>query len=70
LNNSENFTFQYFLDLGIMDYNEFCIDIGDRADKEYRIEKILDDMDIRWDSIVFHFREHKNSYVITGYDEI
>jgi dynein heavy chain len=35
---TEDFTFTKLLDMGLMDNLETCIEIGERASKEYHIE--------------------------------
>jgi dynein heavy chain len=34
----ENFTFQNCIDMGLPKHTEICVDVGDRAGKEYNIE--------------------------------
>ncbi len=40
-NNISNFNFQLILDKGLLSHKNLCIDIGDKASKEYNIEKTL-----------------------------
>ena len=53
-----------------MEHVEFIVDIGDRAGKEYSIEVKLNEMLGRWEEICFKFKPYKNTFIITGYDDI
>ena len=68
----EYFCFQKCLDLGLMKSLDICIEIGERAFKEYGIENGLKKMYAEWDNIVFTTQEYKatKTFVIKGYDEI
>ena len=68
----EFFTFQKCLDLGLMKNLEACVEVGERAYKEFGIENGLRKMYAEWENILFTTQEYKNTktYVIKGYDEI
>ena len=44
----EGFTFQKALDMGLMTHVDICVDIGERASKEYNIEQGLNSMKAMW----------------------
>jgi len=41
---TEDFTFTKILDMGLLNNVEKCIEVGEKASKEYNIEKQLRDM--------------------------
>ena len=68
--NVEGFNFQKVLDMGLMDHADKCIEVGERAEKEYQIETMLDEMQSQWETINFQILEFKTSHIIRGYDDI
>lgn len=49
----DNFTFEKILDMGLMKNIDFCVEVGERAAKEYQIETMLDEMEAKWEDINF-----------------
>jgi len=52
-------------------YSEECVDIGDKAGKEYNIETSLAKMKRDWEIIEFLMLAFKNTgtYSVTGFDD-
>ena len=54
-----------------MDHLEICMEIGEKAAKEYHIECSLAEMKKAWDDIKFDLKDYKNfTSIIRGFDEI
>lgn len=66
----EGFNFSVVLDLGLLEHVEACVEIGERAFKEYNIQLGLEEMKRVWEDIVFTIIGYKTSFIIRGYDEI
>ena len=67
----EGFNFEKVLELGLLNHVETCVEIGERAAKEYSIETQLKDMYEQWETVEFKLAEHKaKTFIIKGYDEI
>ena len=68
----EGFTFQTVLDLGLLAHTDKCVEIGERAAKEFAIETQLKKMLEEWKTVEFNITEYKNTktFIIKGYDEI
>lgn len=49
---------------------DVCVDIGERASKEYNIEQGLNSMKAMWETINFTLLPYKNTFLIKNYDEI
>lgn len=47
------FTFTNALDMGLMKHVEVCVEVGEKAAKEYMIETMLDTMERMWETINF-----------------
>ena len=45
---TEGFTFSKVLDMGLMKHSDVCVEVGERASKEYNIEVGLDEMESIW----------------------
>jgi dynein heavy chain len=56
--------------MGLMKNLETCIEIGEKASKEFVIETNLNAMMDRWDDIAFSFSPFKTSFIIKGFDEV
>jgi dynein heavy chain len=67
----ENFTLQSIVDRGMIKYVDACDDIGEKANKEYNIEKSLAKMKTEWQGQNFLTPEFKNTrtYIISGFDD-
>lgn len=48
---NEEFTFSKALDMGMLKYLDICVDVGEKASKEYVIETNLNAMMEKWDEI-------------------
>lgn len=66
------FNFAWVLEHGFLADTTVCQEIGERASREYRIKKNLDEMIARWDTLNFKTIPYKNpAYsVIQGFDEV
>jgi dynein heavy chain len=63
--------FMKLIDLGLMEHLDACMEIGERAYKEYTIETMLKGMKKQWEDINFDLMPYKGiSFIIRGYDEI
>lgn len=67
---TEGFTFNRVLEMGLMKHSEVCVDIGERAAKEYNIEMGLEEMEKIWQGINFVLMPYKSTFLIKNYDEI
>lgn len=65
---TEDFTFQKVIDMGLIEHNEICVEVGERASKEYNIEMSLNEMEEIWKNINFSLIPYKNTYLIKNYD--
>ena len=65
-----SFTFQTCLDLKLMDHVNFCVEVGEKASKEFQIETMLNEMTTIWQDINFQLVPFKNTFVIKNYDDI
>lgn len=65
-----SFTFQTCLDLKLMDHVNFCVEVGEKAAKEFQIETMLNEMTTIWQDINFELVPFKNTFVIKNYDDI
>ena len=66
------FNFEWILDHGFMADTALCQEVGERASREYRIKKSLDEMIARWSSLNFKTVKYKNTAysLIQGFDEV
>lgn len=54
-----------------MNHVDPCIEIGEKAAKEYNIETMLKEMWGIWDGINFDLAPYKgNTFIVRGYDDI
>lgn len=67
----ENFTLQSVVDRGMVKFAQECDDVGEKANKEYNIEKSLAKMKKEWQGQDFLTPEFKNTrtYIIAGFDD-
>ena len=56
--------------MGLMDYLQPCMEIGERASKEYNIECMLMEMKNVWAEMKFTTLSFKGSHILKGLDEI
>lgn len=66
----DNLTFDQLIKLGLLEHTSLCIEIGEKANKEFAIQKALEQMKMEWETIDFDMRAFKNtgSFVITSFD--
>ncbi|CAD8156782.1 unnamed protein product [Paramecium pentaurelia] len=65
------FTFTKVLEMGLMQNVDICVEVGEKAQKEYMIETMLDQMETMWEGINFQMLPYKSiTFIIRGYDEI
>lgn len=62
------FTFNKALEMGLMKHLDVCIEVGEKASKEFVIETNLNAMMDRWDDISFSFAPFKTSHIVKGFD--
>jgi len=67
----EEFSLQKLIDMGMVKHNQVCEDVGERAGKEYHIEKSLKKMKEDWEPQLFRCPDFKKSgtQTISGFDE-
>ncbi len=53
-----------------MSHIETIVDVGEKAEKEFNIENMLNGMFKIWEKINFDIIEYKTSYIIRGVVEI
>jgi dynein heavy chain len=67
------FNFEWVLNHGFLADTVLCQEVGERASREYRIKKNLDEMISRWQDLEFKTVPYKNSnsmFLIQGFDEV
>jgi dynein heavy chain len=67
------FNFEWVLNHGFLADTNTCQEVGERASREYRIKKNLDEMILRWNDLEFKTIPYKNSntmFLIQGFDEV
>ncbi len=67
---TEGFTFAKVLEMGLMKNSDVCVEIGERAAKEYNIEMGLNEMETIWKGINFTLMPYKSTFLIKNYDDI
>ena len=67
----EGFTFNQCLEMELHKYTEECVDIGEKAGKEYNIEMSLLKMKRDWENVEFLLHTFKNTgtYSVAGFDD-
>jgi dynein heavy chain len=67
----EGFTLQSCIDKGLLAHTELCEDTGEKAYKEFNIEKSLKKMKEEWMPLKFHLPQFKQTgtYIISGFDD-
>jgi dynein heavy chain len=68
---TEGFTLQTCIDKGLLAHTELCEDTGEKAYKEYNIEKSLKKMKDEWGPLKFHLPQFKQTgtFIISGFDD-
>lgn len=57
--------------MGLLDHSELCCEIGERAEKEFNIENMLNEMFGIWEKINFELPPYKETtHIIRGCDKI
>lgn len=69
---TEDFTLTKVLDLGLQHHTLACVEIGERAGKEYTIEVNLDKMEAAWEFLNFKVLEYKKTetFILGSFDDI
>ncbi|KAL0223335.1 hypothetical protein P9112_002725 [Eukaryota sp. TZLM1-RC] len=72
LNPDEEFTLTKFFELDIPKYAESIMKVTSKAQKEYAIERSLDQMESEWEGVTFFIKEHGSTgtYIMGGADNI
>ena len=72
INPEDGLTLQSLLDRNVMDYWEQIEEITVKAEKEFSLEKNIEQMKDEWDTIEFECMEYKETgtYVIKGTDDV
>ena len=67
----EDFTLQKLIDLGMAPHVALCEEVGEKAQKEFHIEKSLIKMKSEWQGMKFLLPRFKNTstYTISGFDD-
>ena len=69
--NPNKVTLDYFLQKGMFEKREEVQEIAERAFKEYKIQELLEEMKLRWESIRFEIDAYKdNMSLMKGFDKI
>ena len=55
-----DFNFSKVLDLGLMKHIDVCVEIGEKAAKEFQIETMLNEMISQWSDMNFNLLLYKN----------
>jgi dynein heavy chain len=59
--------------MGLHEHEEICVEVGERAAKEFAIENSLNRMESEWEDVDFVVLPAKNSpdtYILGGFDKI
>ena len=57
--------------MGLLEHKELCCEIGERAEKEFNIENMLNSMFAIWEGINFELPSYKDTtHIIKGADKI
>lgn len=71
---TDDYTFTKILDMGLMDIVAKCQEVGDRAYKEFLIEKELNAMKKQWEDVNLTLKDYvkgsTKTFIITGWDDI
>ena len=62
----EGFTLEKVIKMGLKEHEDYCEEIGDRAYKEFQIEKKLNEMQNAWDDINFEVLPKFETYIVGG----
>ena len=67
----EGFTFHDCLDMELHKFTDICVDIGEKAGKEYNIETSLAKMKTDWENVEFRLIAFKNTgtFSVVGFDD-
>ena len=67
----EEFTFRKILQYGLLKHVDACVQIGEKAAKEYNIDTMLKEMWKIWEGIDFDLVDYKaGTCIVRGYDDI
>ena len=59
----EGFTFKHIIDGGMLKHLDFCVEVGERAYRQFLIGQSLDAIEKKWREIVFQTVSHKTTGV-------
>jgi dynein heavy chain len=67
----DGFTFNHCLEMGLHNFTDELVDIGEKAGKEYNIESSLSKMKKDWEAVEFLLLAFKNTgtYSVAGFDD-
>lgn len=67
----EGFTYEKCMEMKLIDHTDICVDIGERAGKEYGIETSLSKMKGDWVPVELKFKAFKNTgtFTVYGFDD-
>jgi dynein heavy chain len=67
----EGFTFHNCIEMDLLKHSEICIDIGEKAGKEFNIEMSMAKMKRDWEGVDFRLIPFKNTgtYSVAGFDD-
>ncbi|KAM3134143.1 Dynein heavy chain 3 [Paramecium bursaria] len=60
---------QEILDLGMMRYTNYIVDIAYRAQQEYNIEMMINNISQKWSTLQFNVTQYKNTTIFRKIDE-
>ena len=64
------FNLDYLINEGLMNKMQICINVGEKAYKEFEIERDLKTMKAIWDTTDFTLVPHHQTYLISNFEEI
>ena len=69
---NDTLTFQTLLDKGMLRHIKVCCEVGEKAEREFHIEKLLTEMQTTWEEVAFSLVQYKRTgvWVIQNYEEI
>lgn len=67
----EGFTFHNCIQMDLQKHTEVCVDVGEKAGKEYNIEMTMSKMKKDWESVEFRLIAFKNTgtFSVAGFDD-
>ncbi len=67
----EGFTFNNCIEMELQKHTEVCVDVGEKAGKEYNIETSMAKMKKDWENIEFRLIpfKHTGTFSVAGFDD-